>query len=86
MVAIAWLHSIYNDFRLIRLSPKLSEAIEKSPYILSAVFCGLRNLDDLRSLARIHNRVDWHSINLIHSVSLRVCSMHWGSTQSVVLL
>lgn len=68
VTALAWFHAIYNDYRLHRVSTKLGEAMDNFPDSLAVVFGGMRNLEDLKSLVRIHNRLDWESVHASHGV------------------
>eukprot|EP00171_Calliarthron_tuberculosum_P005500 IDg5500t1 len=51
-VAAAWLYALYNEFRMYRLSPRVGKKLEALPDEAAKAVGGLRNLADLRSLAR----------------------------------
>lgn len=45
--------------------------MEIFPDSLAVVFCRMKNLEDLQSLARTHNRLNWESIHASHSVGCK---------------
>lgn len=47
------------NFKIYRISPRLGEELEKLTDSVAGSLGGIRNIEDLRSLSKIHNRVDW---------------------------
>lgn len=57
LVAEALLSALYNEFRMFCLSPSTEKALENLPDSEAKVSGGTRNLNDLRSLDFLHNRI-----------------------------
>lgn len=68
VAAVAWLHTVYNDFRMHILSPSLGKSLKEITEGASEALGGILNVEYLRSLARIHNRLEWISIHHAHTV------------------